>query len=147
MAIFLNKVTAFTCTPVGDGGISTLGSLSAATFNQTRSEIEINNSTLHPVIIPGGRRDTTLTVTSSDISSYPNLVLKQIYTNVSVTGKGFDCDGTAETITISISRAILSEISEISINGQGDNVSEYTLTFKAVGTCAGVEPTVSVTVT
>jgi hypothetical protein len=137
MATYISKPKSLTLTPVGTGGVTNLGNITQAVFSQSQTEIEIPSSgTYHPIIIPGGRKDTTLTVTCTDLDVYSELINKQIYTSLILTYNSHDCTDTAD-YKITMSRAILSEIGELSASASGDAVSEYTVTFKGTSDCAG----------
>ena len=147
MALFLNKVKTFTATPVGTGGVTTLGNVTSGAFTTTQSEIEIPaGMTFFPIIIPGGRKDASLTITSTDIGQYALLKLKQNYIDIEIEGTTVDCaTGALTSHKINISRGILSEIGDLTVTAAGDSVVEYTVMFKATGGCDGTDAVVTIT--
>jgi hypothetical protein len=147
MAFLISKVKSLTCVPVGSGGVTGLGTLTNGSFSQSQNEIEIpTGETYYPIILPGGRKEAFINVTSVDLDAYKDLVLKQFYTDVELTCVGVDCStGESSDYKIKLTKAILSEIGEISAAATGDSVFEYTVTFKAIGDCSGNDNEIVIT--
>jgi hypothetical protein len=140
MPVFFKKLSGFTAVPVGSGGVSTLTALRSGSYAPSQSETEFMGEGSYPIIIPGSRKDATITVATADLGAYGDIILKQYYTDVEITSKLYNCStGAEENYVASISRAILSEISEITMDSE-DGVKEFTLTFKAVSNCDGSDP-------